>query len=1361
MKYSEHHYMDSLRIVNEYNLSVTEYQDYSKRVEIDDGESVKSIINNAGTRLYRAYEWSLKYHLHKMFKSEHNNGRLSWRDFTEMKKFLSSPGTNVKLLVDQMHTWASPAMAVTKIDFDIIRTNVYNVNNSFKHNGKDVSAGKFEESLREIRKVILTYVDAQASLQAVNNNDYAASGSFYELFNKCRDFTSERFGYVLLVDRLQGLSYEQTKALLFINWSLVIDFDEYSDGEGLCACYSEENYIQPERFNLSNPEKTKMVPTIQTPYWFFANGVADRQETIADTERKWQQKYASKLFGTLKSYHSTFTKPIKVIVISEQVDRVLDIRKSLDAVYEDKIQCYILSKNAAYEEFKDYGDLTFSLTYESFANGLLGYSSHFNKKIAGMDYQIPASDGGYIPVRLGDYSHLELLYRGIAEKEKENEEKTNPELYYQGRVPLSWYGAQHGFAVSRKLYASIKKDLSKELESKAKVKIQLIHEPGIGGTSFARELAYNVSKEYPTVVVKAFKEEETALQINNLFNVCKMPILILIESRVMSNDQVNLLIDDLKSQTFNFVILYVKRKPVHKNGDSANGKLTYPLETLDDDACIDMHNKLTAYINSDVTHQILSEICNGSLRKDQKTPFYMSLHTFEEKFEGVKPYITGFINGLTEEQKNILVYIAIADYYAERPLDTTYFTTSLIVDEDTDGSEPFDREGAFENLVVVLSDQSANYYKIRHPLFAKELIGQIVGREEDGSETFVTNLIKYLVMFIRSSRSSGVVEYESSINVLKNLFILKNSNEIEKERFAPLITKIKGMLPKEDNGNGIGLIFKTLAEVYPEEPHFIAHLARFYSHVEGNYNKGIELAQEAIELSEEAPDAILFHICGICLRKKIRSHYRGKMYEAYETGDAAIVDQLVEETKKVAVRASTMFEASRTINNKIAGYISDIEMCIDLVDIGRKLSGLHSMEEFIRLSNDSWYMTYIDRALSLMQIAKNLDDDDFETNKIQAKVNGMEDATLKTIDMWEGYLEDAAKHQKPQIRRFIARAKESELYRNGIEKNLHLIDEIILLMEENIREEPKNPANIRMWFNTIRHCKTKSPEILLDEAIQNLALWKISNSSIEAYYYYFILVSIKAIEGSSKAEAELQSLQFELKQMSGKLRNNTVIYEWLGEGKGIERLFSSIYYEDGKRKKRDVETMTLAKVLGRINYKNNFHAYLHSNQLDIFFNPSVPVTKILEGDDGKMAEISFGFSYDGPRAYNRSAKVVDRIETPERKETVSKQNMAGKLVKCRVLRNAQYYTKVRLVDYMGQYGSIRHDLLSDDYGKDKLPIRDSYLFASILYLGTDSFTGKEIWQLTMKRENDGIIETKSKWQKDLETLKNRFEDGIS
>jgi hypothetical protein len=1348
---SNSNYMDKDKIVFHYNQSVGYFNAYCKRDSDDESYETKSLINQAGTLLYQCFEAALKRHLVLLFKEGYDAGRIKWRDYENQKK--SIEGMSRPQLIQLLNAQDPKHMQFTAVDFNLIDTNARRLTNAHKHELSNSSHIAYREVLPEIRKFILAYVNPNAQLDLDASQEYIFSLAASSLFKVTDDFNENgRWSYVLVCDAFSELTEEQKMAIAYIKWSMVLDFDINSEDNGFASAFFNDRKLQPLKFDLSRPEHTVFNKFTPTPYWFFLNGLADTPSTLVDELdiRKWGQKYGSKLNSAFQKYHMVFDKPIKVVILSSSIRKVKKLIEALDQVYEENVQFLILSSPASYADTDEQCVMKqIPLSATEFANSILANLSLFRNTTQTYSCMMPAKNGTLVSVVPGHYNHFELVHKDIAESDETNEDKKSPELFYQGRLALSWYGAKHGFAIARNEVATRIKRLINGMEDSYGV-FDIVHDPGIGGSTFSKNFAYNIRLEYPVCILKEYIKETTAKQLNNLYIALRATIIVFIDSNILNQEQVKSLANELKPLAFQFIIIYTRRR---KNSEPRN----ILMSNLNDYECIEMKNKLERYGSPEVL-VTLDEICKSPVRKSERSPFFMSLYTFEENFVGIKPYIRAFLDNINDEQKNILVYLSIADKYANRPISEAFFIKPLIAEHDDDDENVlFKNDVAFRELLVLTLHDNFRVYKIRHPLFAETIIEQTLYEDVSGNEFHqaikANNLIRYLIDFIKSSKTNSVVDYDTTLDVMRNLFIMKDSDDIIQNRFSPLITRIVDMLPRAiDAENAAGIIFKTLVDTYPDEAHFLAHLARFYTYVEKNYPEGIRLAQEAILVSESfgEHDPLLYHICGMNIKMQIKEDYKGKIRDAHNNGETIEEKKWKDHIESAATEALQMFSTTRSLNNQIPGYISAVDLCIDIVDIGRGISENDDFISFVQQNKGSWYMKYLDEALSLMEALRSAEDsDELTNNTLQTKINEIIGSLDKTVSMWEKYLQQAKSEEVSQVRRFLARAKQSKIQKLGYSKaSAKEIDDIIMLMEENIKDDPSNSANIRIWFDAVRYCTSKDPELLLDEAINNLSVWKATTGSVEAYYYYFILTCIKAVEGISRAEADIPFLQSELKAKSAQRFDNRHIYEWLGEGKGLERLRRSTDYQ-----KTDKPSINLERLIGRVEaYKNPGSAIIRSHNMEVFFNPSRAKRRMDSEDVGKRVTFCLGFSYDGLRAYDQS---VDEVGIDDEEQKIINPNSlcVGLRVKCRVTRNIDFYTQVKLMDYRNQDGSIHITQLANGYNSENRPKEGTMIFATIQQQPEAGARRQKFWKLTMRdvaQENDDNM---PEWKRKLNALK--------
>ena len=1317
------------KIIVTFNSSRSHFEAYKKFKDVNP-EKAEDELNTSGVKLYEVFEWSLKHYLYKRYQELVSDGRISQYEASKKKEgllksrfFLYGNSINVttEYLCDEMMLYADPAMDTASLDR--IKNNRWGVNNGQKHIALSVDPVKYQESFKEIRSIILKYIDSNAPIQAQQSPEYGKLQQANGFWKK-----NPRYDLALVIDHVESLSKEELELIAAIPWRIVFDFNMDSIVNGLLKAYESLFGYQPNYFNPSKPSHTKFNSMAESPYWFFINGRSDLPNTLATDKRRWRQKYQSELTPALKAYHKVFPKQLRLVIVDGEYYKICELVTAIDTCYEDDYKISFLPDETQFESLcEDYEEVLtkYPMDIKEFVSGLNNFSSLLGLKREKTGYNIIGKDGN-VSISLERYSHLTILHDKIA---NEPEDFSKKEEFLKAKEPISWYGIKKGYAISRnKQFSAICGEITERCRDLPYSILEIRHDPGAGGTTLARQIAYHMSKTYPVVLLKCFEENVTGNQIGKLYDKVKMSIVIFAEN-VIIDDDIEKLHIQLKANLVPHVIVYVKRIDDRRNLTDKD------LSILTDDEFADMKEKLQDYMDDNTEDKL------HSIEDDptSRIPFLMSLYVFDEKFEGIEPYVSRFLSVTDDYDRNILGDIAIVDIYAESLIPLSFFA---LIDE-------FDEFGIFknnvnDNLIALVGEK----VKIRHPLIAKELINQIISRGESNLSDIQKGerLADFVIGFIKRSKLNNFIDYDSTISILKDLLITRNSEGIIKDDFSPIITKIRGYLKYasgDEKHNAIGRIFKSLEQIYPEEAHFKAHLSRFYTNIEQNYERGIETAKDAINLSENEgiTDALLYHIYGVSERKYVER----KLFSLVD--DEKVDERIINEIRNHLSKASEAFRKTRDINHKSAGFISDIDMCISVIDFAKRIYNC-STQELIEQHKDSWTMEYFDRAISLMESFNSMqtdEDAEFQLNRLAEKfdaVRELENCLEKTIEMWKEYLAKADESNKPLARRFVARAMRNSFEKNHDQGN---INSILELMERNIDQEPNNEANIRIWFNALRYLETNSPELFLDEALSKLAIWKSIGGNREAYYYHFILTCIKAIENSSMAESQIPFLLHELKDKTKNMPNKNIIYEWLGKGTGVQRLFNCI--DKGKGRVRyDIVSEKGAYLDGVVtHYANERNATITSHGMDVFFTPfptGQASPSITKEDVGKRVRFIPGFSYDGVRALNKSVQIIDSDYSDE------DNNIIGKKVKCRVTSiNLNYeYVNVKLIEYRNKTGSISKAELPK--GKKVSDYREKDIFYAQV-IGEKNNKGKVYYDLSLLDEELLLDD----WQRKLRELK--------
>ncbi|MHB8124863.1 MAG: hypothetical protein ACYDEJ_04325 [Desulfitobacteriaceae bacterium] len=794
--------------------------------------------------------------------------------------------------------------------------------------------------------------------------------------------------------------------------------------------------------------------------------------------------------------------------------------------------------------------------------------------------------------------------------------------------------------------------------------------------------------------------------------------------------------DDLQAENFSHVLCYFNRNEHTRSTNSKNpdfvlGKLT-PEETQE------MSRILMPYVSDESCKENLLAICNDHEDSEDRSPFIMALTAMDKYYKGVKPYIKNYIQFLNDETKRLLIYVALADF-ANEYLDLNFFE-ELFQNPKVD-SDFLSDIGAFHMLVsIVKRGPKKRYCKMKYHRFAEELLIQVSAGTEGLSVRYIV-LLDYILKFIEDSRPSRFTVNQETVVLLRTLFITRIEDAVARPSFASMVQNLyneeKDSLGELSQAGqlAIGRIFNKLVEVYPEETHFLAHLARFNYYIEKNYDKGFENINQAIAINEgqseelgRRKDPLLYHMKAMGYAARITNKLIPEIKRLKNIAGEAELDEKYDELLSNVSKAQEIFKEVRDMGNKIAGRVSDINLCLSIIELGKYMYGNSDTASFLKDNCDTWYMQFVDLACNLFDECSQYDNVKESERKalteIEPQIQMLKGNLAKTISLWEQYLDKASENDKPRIRRLLARAyNENSTHTN----NQNDLKRIADLMQKNILDEPTQSNNIRIWFNAVRRIYADNPNALLDDALIKLNQWVVLSDAIDAYYYRFVLTYIKAVEGSMDAESRLPRLLAELKAKTGNLSNRTKIHDWLGkEGIGIQRL---IPYHSLPLSSENEVINRLAKLNGRINekYVNDNHAYITAYQTDIFFNPSSTRVSINKDLIKSRVEFCVGFSFDGPRAFNASVKL--RVISDEPVEQMKALGY-GVTVMCEVTNNKlEHFINVRIVGYEC-LGSIHISELSGQYSYEHRPAIGTLLEAMVLK--TKYLEGRGmIWELTM------------------------------
>jgi hypothetical protein len=1214
--------------INRYNESVYELYLAEKFLAKANQQDYIRSCRNAAEAISQATEWFLKYYLQKHLSGQERNYLPIKPNIKELiSKFINDDGTSGDYFYETLEDIDEPT-----VDFKYLLSKKGPLTNYSKHNGENPNFEVIEQYISKTKTFIKEYVDNKTQLSEKADFDKNNAATWDSLYSSCDRFNSDERTLILIIGPNQNIDKHHLSSLSFPKWSLIIDFDYDSEKEGFYKAAYSDKIPPPHRYKISDSIDTNAFSIYsQTHYHWFADNFSGSGESKTVDFTDWNRKYGKKSDLFIKSFSEVFSNQKTIVLSVYNSRRHIDTLCRLIDQHFGSNTTFVFAndlKNELIQVAEDWKGIKINISLTEVSEGLNDYSSNFGalRKDSGK-YIIPHNElsesptsGELTPAEFAQLEeHFEVIHKGLpVEQEGEFERRQ----FLTGAKKISWYGLKRGIdAQKRNFQKSYIRPLERVFEN-SRGKITLVHDAGFGGTTIARRIAWYFHDDYPTLLLKNYKDTKVRELLVNLHQKTRKTIFLILEvPQTITLDEVDNLYKSIP-QARPVVFLIVKRGKPKNESDLAVVDWGNDVSEL-----INIYKPyLENYENEEIRSKKIKEFDEIIYSDDpiKKTPFYIGLLTFEEDFFAIKEYIKKFYVEISnkEEQKRALLYLSICHDYIGQGLPSFFFKKLFKVQSSAIFRlENFflDETGIIDSLLSSSLEGTHKFWRIKHSFFAKELKHQLLSGTSENPEIWKQALPDLCCNFIWDSISDGnVTEYIQE--TLQKLFI-GNRKDRAGTSFTQIILDIETLDGKER-------VFKSLKDAYPDNPHFCSHLARFYAYHNKNRELALKYADEAIRLSlaEGKEDPLLYHIKGMCLRANIYDIIDRHIH-LKRNGKDVLIEEYDEVINTLIPECASQFAYSRNKTKENSrsdeyGFIANIQLLIKAIDYGIIMSD-KSKILFFKL-NPEPFTEWLDKAESLLEEVTRINLDDDESGKIEDCINDILEFYENYDQILQNLRNQLDKSKNPsRTRRQIVRTyiRKKENYHT----DANTISNILSLMEANIENEPDNERNFYLWFQAARYSR-----ISLDDAIGKIAKWKANSNAIDAIYYFYILKVIRALQGYSESTQDAWNLIRECKQ---KGRLNITVYEWLGKGDGLNKLVN----------KKDITSDNKTEKLQLI--EGYFTEYLHDgngkitivDKLEVFFSPTQ--ARLTSNDINQVVQFYLGFSYDGLRADSQSVRI--------------------------------------------------------------------------------------------------------------------------
>lgn len=750
---------------------------------------------------------------------------------------------------------------------------------------------------------------------------------------------------VLLVDSVHDVSEEQRRLVANLPWDLVVDLDGYSDCGGLLSCV-EHNRLQRDvltrniaagpqgliknttlwyrcgEYQLCTGHPTSKF-AIPSYTWF----CCDRDPLPKHLTMREKMNTIQWIFENLLKKADQQERRINIVALTDDKAMVQTLHTALNNT--SLTDCFLtwvgLSDKDAdsccsdwFYNRRDEMDECFrriNCPTSFFFNTLAEYRRDLPLRVSiETNFTLPAG-GKRVRISENDRNNLapffEVLYDGC---ENDGQSQVQTEAFYRGNR-AAWIAIANDAAVPLEredrraiVINRIKTLLGVTQENPQKRLFFIQHTPGLGGTTFARQLAWELHKEYAVLSVSRY-DSSIGLLVENLYDnvLGKEPIVLLAEDTLPN---LKALCDSVCKLCRRCILLVAVR-----SNSSLPTDYRYA-EKLDmvrlTDATVDkLRNRFQDM--SQLSPQLIrkrnqnfEQVITASMR----TPFIIGLYYMEEDFN-IDDYVRKALEGCVKrDYADVIACLALCDEF-----DCKNFPVSLVSSwlGFTVRSEFLRLLPAASSIIAKeRSDSGIDVYHFKHSLLSSkflklycqeyyngaenhssaiyDLSWKLIDRVANMGRNLRENSLDLLILLMIQNKSSG--EGEGSLSLLMNAIGMTASQRSLMlhlaETFRPLADEIrnrKNLNPDVELTDLERLQLRLVSHAY-------AHLGKLYSQGEKNFVKAGEMMGIAIDYMPDL-DPLIYHMHGKSLLDEMKEKWKAHRNSPVTSEEFAIWDSKV------------------------------------------------------------------------------------------------------------------------------------------------------------------------------------------------------------------------------------------------------------------------------------------------------------------------------------------------------------------------------------------------------------------------------------------------------------------------------------
>lgn len=611
----------------------------------------------------------------------------------------------------------------------------------------------------------------------------------------CHNFDDKGRLFILISSPELKITREQLAILGRVNWSLVLDFNADTESDGLLAAVKDELSLR-RAIHLFKLNDRQIFAPESASYWFAVKGLSGFQKTLVDSGwRDWNRKYSTYLRQILISfYKASADRPVTVVSIWDEPDYIRTLCQEIDNAFGDAANFVFATDNTSslhpvIESFGEYfqADII-PINIPQILEGLRKNTNPAQLILDSEEVWLPSLDGGSVPLPVNDLRWIqedfEIVHLNSGKREKESGETTHD--FYSG-MTVSWFDLNLNRDATRDITSSLAQQVRTDLKSRRSAyRINLYHEPGAGGTTVARRVAWDLHETYPTVLLNRIRTkgtvnrfyavEETYNRIRKIYDYTDQSILVIVEASRVDLDDIEQLHTLVTSDSLPVVFLIVRRG-FYEPSISREYRRHFLNSTLNDSECLRFIEKYASKFTNKRPELEKIRMSNNS---NFKTPFYFGLVSYGENFISLPNYVETRLGKALESHKEIVVYLALGYHYSQRCLSSQLFAPLLEKENSKISKNQLVRLEKIlpRPLLDLLICEHSVLWRPMHELIAIEIIEQVLSNGFADRRNWTQNLSTWALKIINLCGQNNRTPSNEIIDLLTHLFVLKDNQQL-------------------------------------------------------------------------------------------------------------------------------------------------------------------------------------------------------------------------------------------------------------------------------------------------------------------------------------------------------------------------------------------------------------------------------------------------------------------------------------------------------------------------------------------------------------------------------------------------------